>query len=404
MRFALDPKVVFLNHGSFGACPVEILDRQRELQLELEAEPVRFLGRELEGRLDAARVATARFLNANPEGFAWMRNATQGVNTVLKSLRFQPGDELLVTNQEYNACRNVLDFVASRDGATVRVVTVPFPISDPAQVTEAIVAGVNAKTKLLLVDWITSPTGLIFPIHDIVHAMRSRGVLTLVDAAHAPGQVEMDLEALGAEFVTGNFHKWLNTPKGSAFLHVRHDWTHAIRPLSISHGANSPRTDRSRFLLEFGFCGTEDLSPWLLVPETIRLFEKTYGSWDALRAKQKALALSAREILLECFELRTPPAPDSMVGSMVAFPLPKRWERRLDGPIGDPRGDGMNPHSPTYFHRFQERLFEEHRIEVPIFFWKESERMRWSLRISSHMYNSLADYERLKKAWTVVSG
>jgi isopenicillin-N epimerase len=383
IEFGLDPEITFLNHGSFGACPKDLLLRQRLLQDELEAEPVRFLGRELERRLDHARLRTCAFLNADPNGFAWMRNATQGVNTVLRSLTFKPGDELLVTNQEYNACRNALDVTAERWGAKVVVCTIPFPLTSSEQVVEAIVRSATSRTKLLLIDWITSPTGLIFPIHKIVREMETRGIPTLVDAAHAPGQVEIDLRTLGAPFVTGNFHKWLNTPKGSAFLHVREDWTSRIRPLAISHGANSPRTDRSRFLLEFGFTGTDDPTAWVIVPEAIEFFEsRVEGGWNGLRAMQREQVLRARDLILNVFEMPSAPAPDDMIGSMAAVPIPERFS-------------DLKASRPEYFHRWQEVLFEDHHIEVPFFFWKEGDALRWTIRVSGHLYTRNEHFEKL---------
>ncbi|HEY0443205.1 MAG TPA: aminotransferase class V-fold PLP-dependent enzyme, partial [Candidatus Limnocylindrales bacterium] len=219
----LDPAVTFLNHGSYGACPRPVLEAQAAWRERMEREPVRFLGRDLERFLEAARADVGAFLGANPDDLAFVTNATTGVNTVLRSLRFEPGDELLATDHEYNATLNALAEIAARDRATVRIAHVPFPLRDPDQVTAAILGAVTPRTRLLLVSHVTSPTGLVFPLGDIVRELAARGVDTLVDAAHSPGMVPVDLDALGAAWWTGNAHKWLCAPKGAAVLHVRRD-------------------------------------------------------------------------------------------------------------------------------------------------------------------------------------
>jgi isopenicillin-N epimerase len=380
-HWTLDPKIDFLNHGSFGACPRPVLALQAELRERMERELCVFLIRELESRLDEARSAVARFLGAQPEDMAFLSNATQGVNSVLGSLRFRPGDELLVTDHEYNASKNALDFAAQRDGAKVVVVQVPFPGTTPEMVEARVLEAVTPRTRLAMLDWITSPTGLVQPIESLVPKLRQRGVETLIDGAHAPGQVPLQLDKLGAAYFTGNLHKWCCTPKGSAVLHVRRDLRDQVRPTSISHGANSPRKDRSRFWLEFDWTGTVDPTPWLCAPEAIRFLGSLLpGGWPALMAANHQKALQAQAALCRALKIDAP-APASMVGSMAAVPLPSVV------PSERPQGSPLHPSA------LQDLLFKEHHIEVPVFPWPAFPAR--VLRVSCQLYNRPEQYERL---------
>lgn len=377
--WTLDPSVTFLNHGSFGACPAPVLAAQAEWRARLERQPVRFMARELEGLLDEARAALAAFVGAIPGDLAFVPNATSGVNAVLRSLVFAPGDELLTTDHAYNACKNALHFVAERSGATVVVAKVPFPLDGPATVVESVLARVTPRTRLALLDHVTSPTGLVWPIAEIVQALAERGVETLVDGAHAVGMLPVDVSAIGAAYYTGNCHKWLCAPKTAGFLHVRRDLQELVRPLAISHGARLKRADRSRFLLEFDWTGTVDPTAYLSVPAAIRVLGSLLpGGWPALRARNRELALAGRRLL--CEALRIPePAPESMIGSLAAVP------------IAD--GGAEPPTSGLYCDPLQDALREEAGIEVPIVPWPAAPRRL--LRISAAGYNTIADYERL---------
>jgi isopenicillin-N epimerase len=377
----LDPGVTFLNHGSFGACPREVLRHQASLRAEMEAEPVRFLGRELDDRLDAARAALAAFVGADAADLAFVANATGGVNAVLRSLRLGDGDELLTTDHAYQACRNTLDYVAERTGARVVVAAIPFPVASPDAIIDTVLAEATPRTRLALLDHITSPTGLVLPIERLVAELARRGIETLVDGAHAPGMVPLDLQRLGAAYYSANCHKWLCTPKGSAFLWVRRDRQADIHPLTISHGAKGERPGRSRFRLEFDWTGTQDPTAWLTVPMAIEyLGGLVPGGWPALMARNRALALEARRGI--CAAIGIPPAcPDAMIGSLASMILP-------DSVTTDTRWRVRDP--------IQARLFDAWGIEVPIMRWPAPPRRL--IRISAQLYNRADQYARLAEA------
>ncbi|HTI56396.1 MAG TPA: aminotransferase class V-fold PLP-dependent enzyme [Verrucomicrobiae bacterium] len=377
----LDRSVAFLNHGSYGACPAEVLRYQAVLRAEMEAEPVRFLGRELDDRLDAARARLGAFVGADPDDLAFVSNATGGVNAVLRSLRLAAGDELLTTDHAYQACRNTLDFVAERGGARVVTVTLPFPVTDPQAIVDTVLAGVTSRTRLALLDHITSPTALILPLERIVAALAARGIDSVVDGAHAPGMIPLDLRALGAAYYSGNCHKWLCTPKGSAFLWVRRDRQADVHPLTISHGAKGERAGRSRFRLEFDWTGTQDPTAWLTVPMAIDyLAGLVPGGWPALMARNRALALEARRLL--CEAVGTAPAcPEEMIGSIASVILPDNRTVETGWRVRDP---------------IQGRLFEAWGIEVPIMRWPAPPKRM--IRVSAQLYNHLPQYARLAEA------
>jgi isopenicillin-N epimerase len=380
-HWTLDPDVVFLTHGTFGACPRAVLDVQSELRSRLEREPMRFLMRDLEAQLDAVRAVLAPFIGAEPADLVFVPNATTGVNTVLKSIALRTGDEVLVTDHAYAACRNTLDAVARTSGARIVVAAVPFPLAGAGEIVDAVVGAATPRTRLALLDHVTSPTALVFPIAELVAALERRGVDTLVDGAHAPGMVDVDLERLGAAYYTANCHKWSCAPKGAAFLWVRRDRQSDIHPLVTSHGATAALRDRSRFRIEFDWTGTDDPTAILSVPTALRVMsEMVPGGWPEVRRRNHELAVAARRLL--CDALAIPlPCPDDLIGSLAAVPLP--LGRGEDQPaIGTDALQGV--------------LAERYRIEVPVYGWPSPPRRL--LRVSCQLYNSLDDYERLAAA------
>lgn len=381
--FPLDQKTVFLNHGSFGCCPLAVLDHQQELRMQLERQPVKFYQREFEPLLDLSREALGKFIGANRDDLVYVTNATAGVNTVLKSLSFEPGDELLVSNHEYNACRNAINYVADRCGATVVTIEIPFPLKSEKEVLDSIMSKVTDKTRLLLIDHITSQTGLVLPVKEIIESLSERGIDTLVDGAHSPGMIPLEIGKLGAAYYTGNCHKWLCAPKTAGFLHVRKDKQSEIRPLTISHGANSARTDRSRFQIEFGWMGTRDPSAALSVPFVIDYLDKqVFGGWAKIMEGNRQLAIAARTLILQVLDT-SPPSPDSMIGSLASIPLP---DSQLKKPY----------QSLKYQDYWQESLIEKHNIEVPVIPWPNHPKRL--VRISAQLYNSIPQYQLLADA------
>jgi isopenicillin-N epimerase len=380
-HWLLDPAVTFLNHGSFGATPRVVLAKQDALRQQLEAEPVRFMVRELEPLLDEARAAVAAFVGATPDDIALLPNATAGINAVLRSLDLDKNDELLVTSHEYNALRNALEHVASLSGAKIVAVGIPFPIASPDVIVERVLAAVTDRTRLLLVDHVTSQTALVFPIARLAAELSARGIDTLVDGAHAPGMLPLDLSSLGAAYYTGNLHKWVCAPKGAAFLYVRRNRRYTIHPASISHGYNAARKDRSRYHLEFDWTGTFDPTAWLAVPESLRFIASLVpGGWAEVMERNHALALQARDLLCDALQIAKP-APDEMLGSMAAVPLPDGNAAEAPSLYGDP---------------LQDVLLARHSIEVPIVPWPHPPKRL--LRVSAMLYNELAEYEQLAAA------
>lgn len=370
----LDAAVTYLNHGAYGACPTEVLAKQRELQDQLERQPVRFMQRERLQLLQEARAKMAEFVGADPQDAVFVNNATAGVNAVLRSLSFQAGDELLTTNHTYPACRYVLDHVSQLTGARIVVAQVPFPLIREDEVVDAIAAQITPRTKLALIDHVTSPTGLVLPIARIAARLKTSEVPLLVDGAHAPGMVAVDLNQLseaGVGYYAANVHKWVCTPKGVAMLWVRRDLQEQIVPGVISHGYG---LNSGRYQALFDWTGTEDPSGWLSFPFAVQYMGWLGGGWSALRRRNRELALLAREVLCEALDVAAP-APASMIGSLAAVPLP-------DGEV-----------APNSIDPLQSELLDRHGYEVLVCPWPNSPRR--VLRVSAQLYNTADDYRRL---------
>lgn len=377
-HFLLDPDVVFLNHGSYGACPKPVFQSYQDWQLRLERQPVAFLDarRGLSEWMEAARRAVASEIGADPDDLVGQVNATQALNVVAQSLDLQPGDEILTTDHEYAALEKTWAFVCQRSGARVVPVEVPLPLTSEAAFTKAILSSITDRTRVLFLSHITSATALLFPIEKAVAHARARGIFTVIDGAHTPGHIPLDLTALGADFYAGNCHKWLMAPKGSAFLHVRRDLQHLIRPLTISHGWEPGRSGRdpgpfghTAFIDSLEVQGTRDPAAWLAVPDAIA-FRRAHD-WDRVAAECRRMAgdTGARVAAL------TGLAPLSS----DAFRAPQMFAMRL--PDCDPL-------------ELQQTLMARWNIEIPCFRWKD----HCIARVSVQGYTTQAQLDLLVAA------
>lgn len=372
--FLLDPEVAFLNHGSFGATPRPVFDAYQAWQRELERQPVEFLGRRYPGLLQTARRALADLVHARADDLVLVPNATLALNVVARSLRLRPGDEILSTDHEYGAMDRMWRHLCRQTGAGYQPAAVPLPATTPAALADTIWAGVTPRTRVLFVSHITSPTALILPVAELCRRARAAGILSIVDGAHALGQLDVRLDEIGADFYTANAHKWLCAPKGAAFLHARPEVQSLIDPLIISWGDQFPGPTGQPFLDEQQWTGTRDPAAWLSVPAAIRFWSDHDG--EHVLALCRDLTRRARTDLIA--QLGQPPlSPDSAdwFAQMFAVALP-----RCDGP------------------RLQAELYARHRVEVPVTRWRD----RFLLRVSIQAYNSSADLTRLQEALTDV--
>lgn len=371
--------VDYMNHGSFGACPRAVREFQQKQREVLLRNPMDYFLVDTPRNMEINRQFWADFVKADAEGVVHVECTTQAVNTILKSLAlrgyFRNGDEILLTSHGYNACNNAAREIAELTGAVVTVAQIPFPIEDAEQVTEAVLKAATKKTRLALIDHITSETGLIFPIKDIVAGLKERGIETLVDGAHAPAHVPLAVKELGAAFYTGNGHKWLCAAPGCAFMYVREDFRDRIRPLVISHGANDPDPARSAFQKTFAWIGTRDTTPWStpkIAFETLRGFHR--DGLPGLIEDNKRLVRYGYKLLLDALGQK-PHAPDNMLGQMATVILP-----------------------PGDADALRKELREHDNFVTQL--WKTSASISTgrALRISAQAYNMPEQYERLVTA------
>jgi isopenicillin-N epimerase len=375
-HFLLDPTVTFLNHGSFGATPKPVFDVYQDWQLRLESQPVLFLGRELDGLLKNSRRVLGEYLNADADDLIYIPNATHGVNIIAHSLQLMFGDEILTTDHEYGACDYTWDFISSKVGAKYIHQPISLPVHSAEEIIEQLWLGVTSRTKVIYLSHITSSTALRMPVERICQRAKTAGILTVIDAAHSPGQIHVDLQALGADIVFGNCHKWMLSAKGSAFLYVRKELQHLIDPLVVSWGYNpTPETTTgSRFIDILQWTGTKDPAAALTVPTAIQFMQE--HNWDKVRNVCHDLLRQGIEQI--CNFVNIPPL----------YPLDSDFYSQM----------GIAPLPSSNLAVLKSRLYNECKIEVPLIQWQDKQ----FIRISVQGYNSQEDIDALVHALKVL--
>ena len=371
--FLLDPEIVFLNHGSYGACPRPVFEVYQEWQRRLELQPVKFLGVDLDNYLNQARLELGCYINCPTKDIVYIPNATHGVNIVARSLELNPGDEILATNQEYGACNFAWEHVCSKTGAIYKRQPITIPFESSEQIMDQLWQGVTSKTKIIFISHITSPTSLTMPVQMICQRAHQADILTLIDGAHAPGQIALDLASLKADFYVGNCHKWMLSPKGAGFLYARPEVQNLIEPLVVSWGYQSKFTipRESTFIDYLQWSGTKDPAAALSVPAAIAFMEENH--WNEVRASCHHILRYAMDTIGE------------LTGLKQIYPLDSDFYHQM-GTLPIPRVKDLL--------ELKSRLLNEYKIEIPYIEWDNHQ----YLRLSVQGYNTLDDINRLVHA------
>ncbi len=366
--------ITYLDNGAFGACPTVVVEEQGRIRQKIEENPHDFFERGYVSAWDASRQNLADFLHAEPADLVFVPGATHGLNIVIQSLHFEPDDEILTTNHAYSSVILALNYVAQRDNARLVTVDIPLHLVSPNDVLQRILACVTSKTRFALIDHVPSRSGLVFPIKDIVRQLASHDVDTLVDGAHAAGMIDLDITDINAAYYVANCHKWMCSPRGVGFLHVRPDRAHKIKPLVIARSSYVVNKSKySRLEQSFGWQGTSCPSAVLSLPVSIDFLNTVIpGGLNGLINRNHNLAVIARRVVCKALDIPLP-CPDSMIGAMATIPLP-------DSPW--PEQEGMLP--------IQETLWKEHKIVVPVYSWPAYPKR--VIRLSAQAYNTLEEY------------
>lgn len=373
--FLLDPDVVFLNHGSFGATPKPVFESYQRWQLELERQPVEFLGRRHNELMRFSRSILAEYVGTSENNVVYVTNVTVGLNIVARSLTLGPDDEVLTTNHEYGALDRTWRFLAKEKGFTYRNCQIPLPLPSADEFVDLFWKSVTPQTRVIFISQITSPTAVIFPVAEICARARSAGILTVIDGAHVPGQLPLALDALGADFWSGNLHKWLMSPKGSGLLYARPEVQHLLKPLIVSWGYEAEVPGPSQFVDYQEWIGTRDPAAFLAVPDAIK-FQKDHN-WELVREECFNLATYAQDVICDLTGLAALHKPGARTfRQVVAIPLPAN----------------------TDVAALKSHLYDEYRIEVPVHAWNGIK----VARVSVQGYNSKADIDKLYQALKVL--
>ena len=369
--FLLDPNIHFLNHGSFGATPKSVFREYQRWQLELERQPVEFLGRRITKLMADSRAVLGKYLGTHADNLVYTPNATIALNIIARSLELSSNDEVLATDHEYGAIDRMWRFLSKERGFRYINQQIRTPLTTAENFIHDFWQSVTHRTRVIFISHITSPTSLIFPIKEIIRRARQAGILTIIDGAHAPGQIPLHLDSLGADFYCGNLHKWLCAPKGAGVLHARPKRQHLLKPLVISWGYESETPSNSQFIDHNEWWGTRDMAAFLSVPAAIEFQEK--HDWDRVRDACHELARDALQRICELTGL----APlhsegESWFRQMISAPLP----------------------AGTDISQLKVRLYDEHHIEVPLIDWNGNK----LIRVSVQGYNSKRDIDQLCRA------
>jgi isopenicillin-N epimerase len=369
-QFLLDPSITFLNHGSFGACPKPIFEEWQRFQRELESDPVEFIQKKLPKYLKTAKMPLAKFLGCNQEDFFFVPNPTVAINTIMRSLQLQPGDEILATNHEYGAMDRTWHFYCKKSGAKYVRQPISLPVVSKEQIIEEFWKGYNSNTKVVFLNQMSSSTALIFPVKEICDKAQALGLITIVDGAHVPGHIDLNISELNPDFYTGTLHKWMLAPKGSSFLYVKKEFQDDLDPLVVSWGYESVAPSKSRFLDYHEYQGTNDHSAFLCTPKVIDFLEQNNWKEKSKACKEIVFANYQRF----CDLLKTQPlAPitEEFLGQMASIPVKTAKPAEL-----------------------KDVLYDQYKIQIPVMPLNGSIYLRYSI----NAYNSQEDLEVLYQA------
>lgn len=369
-QFLLNPEITFLNHGSFGACSKPIFENYQHWQLELEKQPVQFITKQMSGYLKTAKEAVAHYVGCSSDDFFFTANPTVAINTVMRSIKLEPGDEILTTNHEYGAMDRTWNFYCTKSGAKYIRQNIPLPIQSKESLLEEFWKGYTPKTKIVFLNQISSATALIFPVKEIIQKAKSLGLITIIDGAHVPGHIDLNLTALDPDFYTGTLHKWMLAPKGCSFLYVKKELQDSIDPLVVGWGYQSESPSNSRFLDYHEFQGTRDISAFLTAPTAIQFLNE--NNWTEQSAQCKKMILENYKKFCDLLgSAPICPVTNEFLGQMCSIPI--KTERPME---------------------LKELLFQQYKIEIPVMKIDHG----IFLRISLNAYNNSNDLEKLYNA------